>query len=145
MQISNNGIRVINIERGVYRNMADGKQIVSFEGLVYGNKSPTDIDGVFEYDNKAWIVYEVKRKGVQIRYGQKLALERMINDLSATGKYCIAVIAEHEVYDKSKPIPLLNCRVREYKLNNKPWRQPEFEHTGKEVTDGIIRKITKEN
>jgi len=81
-------------ERGVIRNRDYATQIRDFSGLRFKNITPTDIDGLIEYHNKAYVVIEIKYMGSELPYGQRLALERMCDDLS-NSKQTIGIVASH--------------------------------------------------
>ena len=134
-------------ETGVYRNTDYGKQLIHFDGMVYnrsgkpdstGKISPTDIDGCMELNDKAWLIYEVKRVGTDISTGQRIALERLTEDLAKTGKYVICIIGEHNAKSANDLIYLKDCKVRQMKIGSKPWREPDFDYTVKEATDRAL-------
>ena len=46
-----------NNNRGVIQNRDRKKQIIDFSGLKYGKITPTDIDGLIEYKDKAMMFF----------------------------------------------------------------------------------------
>ena len=103
----------------------------------------TDIDGLMEYHDRAIIIYEVKSVGAEVPYGQRLALERIVNDCFKAGKIALAAVLEHTVYDTTKPVYVRDCAVREiYYGQEKRWRKPKTAMSGKQLTDAVI-DITK--
>lgn len=71
-------------------------QLVDLTGINYGNLSPTDVDGFLEIKNKLFIFLEFKNKNAPpIRYGQRTALERVVDALHQSGKVSLAVIGQH--------------------------------------------------
>lgn len=66
-------------ERGVIRNREHAQQLRDFSGLRFGKVTPTDIDGFLEFGNRLFVVIEGKYGGAQMPYGQRLALERLID------------------------------------------------------------------
>lgn len=90
------------------RNSNKVKQAVDFQGVQNGNIHPSDIDAVFEFDNEALILIEVKYQGTKIPQGQKLLLER-ICDSWHTNKATILKV-EHD-YNGDGDIPLIACGV----------------------------------
>lgn len=71
-------------------------QLVDLTGISYGNASPTDIDGFIELSNKVFVFLEYKNENAPpIGYGQKTALERVVDALHGNGKVAIAVIGQH--------------------------------------------------
>ena len=117
-------------ERGVYQNIKRGKQLLRFDGIKYGKITHTDLDAVIEYHDKIWVLHEVKTKGKDVPYGQKLALERWIKDCCKIGKPAIAIISEHEIYNTDNDIYLKDdCYVREFLCTEmvqkgNSWRPP---------------------
>ena len=55
-------------------------QVLEFSGILEPPYAPTDIDGLIEWKNKAYIIIECKYKEKQMSKGQQIAIERMIND-----------------------------------------------------------------
>ena len=45
-----------NENRGYFQHPERAKQNICFEGIKYGNITPTDIDGCIDYKNKATIL-----------------------------------------------------------------------------------------
>ena len=126
-------------ERGVYQNENRGRQLLRFDGLRYGGITPTDIDGVIEYRNRLWLMYEAKMEGKEVPKGQRLAIERFIRNADIANKHGIAMIVEHNVRDPDKDIYLKDCRVRELiTTENQRWRPPKYEITVKQMTDLYI-------
>ena len=110
--------------RGVINNIARRQQINDFSGLILGRITPTDIDGVIEYKDKAYIFFEVKYKDTVLPYGQKLALQRLSDDVNKAGKKSIILIAQHDVQNTNDSIDVALCKVRNYYFKNK-WLVPK--------------------
>ena len=126
-------------ERGVYQSVNRGRQLLLFDGLRYGNITPTDMDGVIEYHNHLWLMFEAKLEGKEVPTGQRLLLERFIQDAKKARKHGIAAIVEHNVQDTNRNIYLKDCKVRELiTTENQTWRPPKYEITVKEITDKFI-------
>lgn len=95
------------------RNRA--KQIYDYTGLDYGKCSPTDIDGLVEMGNKGYIIIELKRPNAKFPTGQRLALERMIDDFVKVGKTAVLILAENAVDNADLDVVVADCRVlKEY-------------------------------
>jgi hypothetical protein len=71
-------------------------QKLDFSETKIQGKQFTDIDAILDYGNKGWVLVECKVKGNPLPYGQKLALERMVNDFAKAEKPALLVVAEHE-------------------------------------------------
>ena len=114
------------VERGIIENPARKRQILMFNNLVYGTITPTDLDGVIEYRNKAYVFFEIKYRGAEVKHGQKLALERLVKDSAANDKMSVAIIADHFVDNCEEDVDASLCTVREIYLCDKPqWRQTQ--------------------
>lgn len=103
------------------------KQLIDFKELcVDGCIYPTDIDGVIEYKDSEYILFEVKFENQEVPFGQKLALQRMVDDFTKAGKTAVALICEHRVKNAQRPVVAAWCKVREmYYGKEKQWRAPD--------------------
>lgn len=121
--------------RGVIKNVTRKQQINDFSGLLFGKITPTDLDGIIEYHNKAYIFFEIKYGDVELLYGQKLCLERLVRDTVKSGKHAVALILEHNIHDTSQSVPVADCSVREiyYKIEN-GWIPPKRKCNAYEFT-----------
>ena len=88
------------------------KQAIDFTGVQNGKIHPSDIDAVFEFDNKFLILMEVKYKDALIPTGQRLLLERMADAWCANlGKKAAILKVSHSFKDDKKDVPLDKCEV----------------------------------
>lgn len=103
------------------------RQLIEFDGMDLGGKIlPTDVDALVEYKNIGYLIFEVKHGDKFVPLGQKLALERMVNDFTAHGKLAVAAVCSHNVEDPNTPIVLAECSVRElYRGGNRKWSPPK--------------------
>lgn len=115
------------------------KQLIDFRGLVVdGSIYPTDIDGLIEYRNSEYIIFEIKYNNADVPFGQRLALQRMVDDFTTIGKQAVAFICEHNVRDTQKPVVAAWCKVREiYYGKEREWRMPDYEITVREAIDSF--------
>lgn len=128
-------------ERGVYAYPERGRQTLRFDGMVYENITPTDIDGLMELHGKAWIVFEAKLKNAQCKYGQKLALERFCKHVAQAGKHCLVMIVEHDVENKMQDVFLNLCQIREVMTTeNLRWHPPNRPMVVGEAVFSYIKK-----
>ena len=110
-------------KRGSYNHRRMGKQLLCFDGITYGNVTPMDIDGLIEWHDQKRVLLEIKLNGVKVLGGERLALERMVNDFAKIGKESIAIIADHKVFETDKDVMVRDCIVREiYYSREKVWR-----------------------
>lgn len=108
-----------------YRGYA--KQLLRFDGLEMDrNGSPMDMDGVIEWDNRKYILIEIKKKGVKVPYGERMTLQRMINDFAVAGKEAVALVADHTVFNPAEDVYVADCVIRElYTTYGRRWRPPK--------------------
>lgn len=106
--------------RGVIRNSLYSTQVRDFSSLRLGNITATDIDGLIEYKNKGYLLFETKFLNTELPHGQRLALERLSDDLHRV-KPTLLIIASHET---SGDIDVGGAMVGEYRFNRK-WRMRE--------------------
>ena len=64
-------------------NIKQGSTIVS--PYTYKKTKTTDIDGLIEYHDSEYILLEVKHKDARVPYGQRLAIQRMVDDFTKAG------------------------------------------------------------
>ncbi len=107
---------------GAIHNRARAQQQIDFSGLLFGNITPTDIDGVIEYKGKSYVIIETKLRDTPVELGQKLALARMTDDLTASGKFALCIITRHEIDDPYQDIDAANTFVSEYRWK-KQWHE----------------------
>jgi hypothetical protein len=82
-----------------------------FHSLQYGTITPTDIDAFIDFGNIVFVVIELKLKGTDVPYGQKLALEMLVDNFK---KPIIGIIAEHDT-NSNETIDVADCIVKEYR------------------------------
>lgn len=126
-------------ERGRIIFKERAQQINDFSGLQYENITPTDIDGLIEYHDKAYVIFEVKYDDKEVPWGQKLAIQRLIDDTAIAGKNSIALIIDHYVHDTGQSVNVADCYVREYYWwKDKQWLPPKHKLTVKQCIDGFL-------
>lgn len=81
--------------RGKIQNEEYARRIIDFSGMRYGNITPTDIDGVIEYHDARVVFFEFKYDNAPIPDGQRLALERLVNNCVTAGKLAILCVCRH--------------------------------------------------
>lgn len=128
-----------NIGKSRIQNPYRMKQLIDFKGLgIDGNIYPTDIDGLIEYKDSEYIIFEIKHGDAEVPFGQRLALQRMVDDFTKVGKQAVAFVCEHTVRDANKPVVAAWCKVREiYYGGERQWRAPLHETTVREAVDSF--------
>ena len=117
------------------------KQLIDFAGLeLDGGIYPTDIDGLIEYHNSEYILIEVKHNKARLPIGQRIAMQRMVDDFTKAGKQAVAIVCEHNIDDTKQAVILSMCRVRElYYGAEHRWRPPDKRITVREAIDNFLR------
>ena len=121
------------------------KQLIDFKGLKLDNGIyPTDIDGLIEYHDSEYIILEVKHNKAKVPWGQRLALQRMVDDFTKAGKKAVAIVCEHSVDDTNKPVVAAVCNVRElYYGGEKRWRPPDSRMTVRQAVNNFRKYANK--
>lgn len=126
--------------RGATTHKARAVQARDFTGLRYGNITPTDIDALIEYKDKAYILIETKYKNAEMPYGQKLALERICDDLQKT-KPALLILATHN-YEVGEEIDFAHCMVEKYRYKGF-WKLPGKTPNVRQLIDSFIESVDK--
>lgn len=127
-------------DRGVIKNRARARQLRDYSGLLFGNITPTDIDGLIEYHDKGYVIIEIKTKNKELEFGQRLALERLTDDLNRAFKPTICIIANHDIQDTNEDIDVAQTIVSEFRfLSN--WQSPKNKITTKEAVRLFLSKL----
>jgi hypothetical protein len=103
------------MERGKIISRDYATQVNDFSGLQFERKiTPTDVDGLIEFNNEIFILFEMKYKTATLPYGQELALTRIVDAIQYSGKEAALFVCQHE--DK-KDIDCANslCSRRYYR------------------------------
>ena len=109
-----------NDEKGVVRYPERFVQPVSFRGLRWGSITPSDIDAMVEFGNRAVVFIEAKCQGVSMPLGQRLALERAVDGLWGSGFHSLLVVAKHNT-PIGQAVDLASCEVVKYREKGK-WK-----------------------
>ena len=127
------------------KNRRRMKQIVNFQNIRIGAKGmPTDCDGLIEYRNRGYVMFEIKHGAKELPFGQELALVRMCDDFARIGKPAVFIVAEHDVDDPEIDIDAASCLVRKFYFRGK-WYTPPKPVTLKEKIDRFINYVDRRN
>lgn len=122
--------------RGVIRHRDRAQQILDYSGLTYGSITPTDIDGLIEFKNKAFLWLEFKHQGKpDLDRGQELAFERLCMN---TKKPTLLLVALHNE-PVERDIYAADCIVHRY-LWRGEWTFPVNPITVKQMVDRFFAK-----
>lgn len=123
------------MERGVIKNRKYATQIRDFSGLRYHKITPTDIDGMIDFGNKLFILMEFKHINAGECLGQKLAIQRVVDNLSKNNINAVGIIAEHNT---DGDIDCANCIVTEIRIH-KQWHKTRKCPTVRSVIDYYLK------
>jgi hypothetical protein len=126
--------------RNRIENRDRAKQLIDFFNMRRGNKSLTDIDGLMEWDNRAYVIIEVKQAGIALPVGQELALTRLCDDLTKA-KPTLLIIANH-VMPAHWDIDLASCAVAKFRYQGE-WHEPKQPVRVKRMVDAFLAKVDK--
>lgn len=108
--------------RGEIENRERAKQLRDYTGLRWGNITPTDVDGLVEFDDKLFVFIEIKLNSTPLKKGQRVALARSCDAIAKTGRMAVVLIVEHNT-PIGTDIDVAPCIVREFRMRKK-WREP---------------------
>lgn len=128
--------------RGTIQNEEYAKRIINFGGLRYGNITPTDIDGVIEYHDTHIVFFEFKYGEAPLPYGQRVALERIVNNCANAGKQAILCVCRHNT-PQGQQIDAANTPVSDVYVGGSngftgQWIDEQFGRTLKEICDAFL-------
>lgn len=122
--------------RGKIRNRAYASQIRDFSGLRFGKITPTDIDAFIEVGNEIFIFMESKHGYSPLPFGQKLALERLVDACFLAGKEAYLLLLSH---DTKSDIDFAECPVVQCRYRRK-WHATTEPMTAKQAIVKILEK-----
>lgn len=127
-----------NPERGAVRNRGHYTQLKDFTRLRYGLITPSDIDGVIDFQNKAFVFLELKFSGAQMSFGQRLMYERICDACETGGVPSIVIVADHksglDEMIAAHDLPVIQIRYQ------RKWFRPHPGDTVKNVVDRFQAK-----
>lgn len=130
------------MERGKIYNRGRASQQIDYSGLTMGKITPTDLDGLIEYQNKCFILFEYKVEGTQMPLGQSLALTRLIDALNLS-KPSILILATHN-HPTTEDIDAAEALVGGV-YGSKGWMEKKIweNKTIKQIVNKFLRYVEK--
>ncbi len=126
-------------DRGVINNRKAATQVKNFAGLRYERITPTDIDGYLEFRNICHVLIETKHGTTELPFGQRLALERMCDDLNfAKPGRVILILTSHNSED-TEDIDMAAAKVIEVRWNGKYYKRNG--ETTKQCIDKFLQYV----
>lgn len=136
------------VDRGAIKNIARYRQskLISYEGMVRKrNITPTDIDGLIDYNGNAFVYIEGKLYGKNLDYGQKLAFENIIKSHKRAGDIAVVFVFRH-TEDSDKIIIAKDKVVSDiYSTETLKWEIPEKETTLLKSIEKFEKYCTEKN
>lgn len=124
------------------RHPKRASQVLDFTGLLPTPYAPTDIDGLVEWKDKAYVIIECKYGEKKMSIGQKIAIERMVKDFKKAGKRAVAIVVEHDVDNMQQSVMVKDQIVRQvYYDNQQQWRNPNYIVTAQEAINNFIKYV----
>lgn len=102
------------MERGKIREREFAKQIRDFSGLRFNNVTPTDVDGLIEFNNCIYILIEAKFQEDKLPDGQLRALTNLVDTVFDASKKGLLIIAIHDSLP-NEDIAFHRCKVSRYR------------------------------
>ena len=126
-------------ERGKIHHRKRAKQLIDFSNMRYGNITPTDCDGFIEYHNLAYVFFETKYEDAEMPFGQRLALERLQDDLEKV-KPVITIVSTHSVDNPDDDIDAASTTVTQYRFHRK-WYFSDSITTTKDLVNRFLKWV----
>jgi hypothetical protein len=126
--------------RGQIENRERARKIIDFTGLQYGKITPTDIDGMIDFGNNIFVFIELKYSKAEMPFGQKLAIERLVDCCMSAGKKSIAILAKHDIENPNNDIKCSDCDVVKYYYKGQ-WIAPALPYNVKNMIDKFSERM----
>ena len=123
-------------ERGEIRNRKEASRLRSYKSLQFGKITPTDIDGFVEFGDKLFVIIEGKNEGVQLPFGQQLALNRLSLAIHDSGRNSLLIICEHTM-NEIGDVDVGLSTVRKF-MYNRIWINPEQQCNVRQVIEWFL-------
>jgi hypothetical protein len=111
------------------------RQAVVFENLSIG---ATDLDGIIEYQELCYVLFELKYKDAPLPEGQRLALVRLCDDLTRA-KPTLLIVASHDT-PPGQDIDAASAVVSKYRYRRR-WYEPRSPITVKDLADRFLTSV----
>jgi len=129
------------VERGAVRHRGHYTQLKDYSQLRYGLITPSDIDGVLDFQNRAFVFLELKFAGAEMSLGQRLMYERICDACQRGGVNSVVIVANHSSAS-DEMIPVHELPVDRVRFKGK-WSQMRPDDTVKSVIDRFHNKFTR--
>jgi len=124
------------VARGAIRDAKKIARLRDFTGLRFGKITPTDVDGLLEFRGKCYVLMEAKHGSAPLPDGQRIAYERLADDLMVAGKPMLVL---HLIEMGPEPIDYAKCLVVRARVGGE-WTQRYSGITCREAIDRFLRE-----
>jgi hypothetical protein len=119
---------VQNHVRGKIHHPGRYRQLVDYSGLQFERGiTPTDIDGVLDFNGRLFIFLEFKHGDAPLPFGQRLALQRLCDGLIRPHIQAAVILARHDD-PVDREVMASKAIVSEYRWFRR-WRKPQHQIT----------------
>jgi hypothetical protein len=129
--------------RGKIRNRECAGQLKDFSGLRFGKITPTDIDGFVDFQNKAFVIFEIKHGTTPMPYGQRLGYERLADACEKAGIRTLVIVAHHSI-KAPQDIDVAILPVTLVRFQGK-WKPPNIPHTVRTAFEAFLKWIERQS
>jgi hypothetical protein len=126
------------MRRGEIGNRGKAKQLRDFSGLVFGKITPTDVDALIEYHGICYVIIEAKTGTAKMPFGQRLALERICDDLQKS-KPTILILATHDT-PEDEDVDYSSMIVLEYRYEG-VWKTTKTAKTTRKLIEEFFNQM----
>lgn len=131
-------------ERGEIRNEKFASILKNFSGLRrHRNITPTDIDGIIEYNGSAFVILEGKFGQAQMPYGQQRCFEAICAAITQGGKHACCIVFSHQAKPGDQ-IDVSACSVSKFYFNGKWWPGDKNQRTVLQVVEAFEKHLADE-
>lgn len=124
------------MQSDIILNRDRAKQLLAYDGMLYGKCRPTDIDFSMDFGGKVFIFGELKGANAPLTVGQRLHLQFLCDALEKGGAKAYAIVANHDTADCEHDVMVAQARVTKVYSQGK-WLSPENTVTVNELIGGI--------
>jgi len=129
-------------DRGKIRNRECAGQLKDFSGLRFGKITPTDIDGFVDFQNRAFVLFEIKHGTTPMPYGQRLGYERLADACEKSGIRTLVIVAHHDVA-APKDIDVAVLPVTQVRFQGQ-WKKLNVHHTVRSAFDAFLKWVERQ-
>jgi hypothetical protein len=132
---------MIDADRGKIRTRQYAAQLKDFSGLRFGRITPTDIDGFVDFQNRAFVIFEIKHGATTMPYGQRLGYERLADACEKAGIKTLVIVAHHNIAAPAD-IDVASLPVTQVRLCGK-WKPPNIPHTVRTAFEAFLKWVER--